>query len=67
LAAAGDLNDLELAARCFGYSSQRHQTQGGVAAAIANADGETSLDLQTVAAVAPVHSCGLCRPLPPAS
>ncbi|MDX6597452.1 MAG: kumamolisin [Gaiellales bacterium] len=47
--------DLELAGRCFGYSPPKvTQTQGdGVAAAIANADGETSLDLQTVAAVAP--------------
>jgi subtilase family serine protease len=48
-------NDLELAGHCFGYSPPKvTQTQGdGVAAAIANADGETSLDLQTVAAVAP--------------
>jgi subtilase family serine protease len=48
-------NDLELAGQCFGYSPPDvTQTQGdGVAAAIANADGETSLDLQTVAAVAP--------------
>jgi subtilase family serine protease len=48
-------NDLELAGQCFGYSPPKvTQTQGdGVAAAIANADGETSLDLQTVAAVAP--------------
>ena len=48
-------NDLELAGQCFGYSPPTvTQTQGdGVAAAIANADGETSLDLQTVAAVAP--------------
>jgi subtilase family serine protease len=47
--------DLELAGQCFGYSPPDvTQTQGdGVAAAIANADGETSLDLQTVAAVAP--------------
>jgi subtilase family serine protease len=48
-------NDLDLAGQCFGYSPPKvTQTQGdGVAAAIANADGETSLDLQTVAAVAP--------------
>jgi subtilase family serine protease len=48
-------NDLELAGQCFGYSPPDvTQTQGdGVGAAIANADGETSLDLQTVAAVAP--------------
>ena len=48
--------DLNLAAQCFGYASPRiAQTQGdGVVTAIANASGETSLDLQTVAAVAPV-------------
>jgi subtilase family serine protease len=48
-------NDLELAGQCFGYSPPNvAQTQGdGVAAAIAHADDETSLDLQTVAAVAP--------------
>jgi len=48
-------NDLELAGQCFGYSPpQVTQTQGdGVATAIDNADGETSLDLQTAAAVAP--------------
>jgi subtilase family serine protease len=48
-------DDLELAGRCFGYSPPDvAQTQGdGVAGAIANADGETSLDLQTAAAVAP--------------
>jgi subtilase family serine protease len=49
------VNDLELAGKCFGYSPPKvAQTQGdGVAAAIANADDETSLDLQTAAAVAP--------------
>jgi kumamolisin len=48
-------NDLKLAGQCFGYAPPNvTQTQGdGVATAIANADGETSLDLQTVAAVAP--------------
>jgi kumamolisin len=48
-------NDLELAGQCFGYSPPRvTQTQGdGVASTIANADDETSLDLQTAAAVAP--------------
>jgi subtilase family serine protease len=48
-------NDHELAGHCFEYSPPNvTQTQGdGVAAAIANADDETSLDLQTVAAVAP--------------
>jgi hypothetical protein len=48
-------NDLGLAGQCFGYSPPKvTQTQGdGVASAIANADGETSLDLQTAAAVAP--------------
>jgi subtilase family serine protease len=48
-------NDLELAGRCLGYSPPDvNQTQGdGVAGAIAHADDETSLDLQTVAGVAP--------------
>jgi len=48
-------NDLTLAGQCFGYSPpQVTQAQGdGVVTAIANADGETSLDLQTAAAVAP--------------
>jgi subtilase family serine protease len=48
-------NDLKLAGQCFGYSPPSiTQTQGdGVATSIAHADGETSLDLQTVAAVAP--------------
>jgi kumamolisin len=47
--------DLELAGQCFGYAPPKvTQTQGdGVAAAIAHADDETSLDLQTAAAVAP--------------
>jgi subtilase family serine protease len=48
-------NDLALAGKCFGYSApQVAQTQGdGVVTAIDNADGETSLDLQTVTSVAP--------------
>ncbi|MCW2522231.1 MAG: hypothetical protein JWO63_566 [Frankiales bacterium] len=48
-------SDLQLAGRCFGYTPPPvDQTQGdGVATAIANADPETSLDLQTAAAVAP--------------
>jgi subtilase family serine protease len=48
-------NDLKLAGQCFGYALPNvTQRQGdGVAAAIAHADDETSLDLQTVAAVAP--------------
>ncbi len=48
-------NDLKLAGQCFGYSPPTvTQTQGdGVATAIAHADDETSLDLQTAAAVAP--------------
>jgi kumamolisin len=47
--------DLKLAGQCFGYSPPRVvQTQGdGVVTVIANAGGETSLDLQTAAAVAP--------------
>ncbi len=47
--------DLKLAGQCFGYSPPSvSQSQGdGVASAIANADDETSLDLQTAAAVAP--------------
>jgi subtilase family serine protease len=48
-------SDLKLAGQCFGYSPpQVSQTQGdGVPTAIAHADDETSLDLQTAAAVAP--------------
>jgi subtilase family serine protease len=46
---------LELAGECLGYTPPRvDQMQGdGVATAIKNADPETSLDLQTAAAVAP--------------
>jgi subtilase family serine protease len=48
-------SDLTLAGQCFGYTPPPvSQTQGdGVATAIKNADEETSLDLQTAAAVAP--------------
>lgn len=48
-------SDLKLAGECFGYTPPRvDQMQGdGVATAIKNADPETSLDLQTSAAVAP--------------
>jgi kumamolisin len=48
-------SDLKLAGECFGYTAPRvDQMQGdGVATAIKNADPETSLDLQTAAAVAP--------------
>jgi Pro-kumamolisin, activation domain/Subtilase family len=48
-------SDLKLAGQCFGYIPPRvSQTQGdGVPVVIAHADGETSLDVQTVAAVAP--------------
>jgi subtilase family serine protease len=56
-------NDLELAGRCFGYTPPTiTQTQGdGVATAIAHADDETSLDLQTVAAVAPTAQVRLVQ------
>ena len=56
-------DDLKLAGECFGFTPPRvEQVQGdGVAAAIANADGETSLDLQTVVAVAPNAGCGSSR------
>ena len=48
-------SDLKLAGECFGYSPpQVDQMQGdGVPTAINNASPETSLDLQTAAAVAP--------------
>jgi subtilase family serine protease len=47
--------DLKLAGECFGYRAPAvRETQGdGVPTAIRSADDETSLDLQTVAAVAP--------------
>ena len=55
--------DLNLAAQCFGYAAPPiAQTQGdGVVAAIAKASGETSLDLQTVAAVAPAAQLRLVQ------
>jgi hypothetical protein len=58
--------DLTLAGQCFGYSPpQVTQTQGdGVVTAIDNADGETSLDLQTVAAVAPGAQVRLVQSTP---
>ena len=48
-------SDLKLAGQCFGYAPPHvQQAQGdGVVSAIRNADAETSLDLQTAAAVAP--------------
>jgi subtilase family serine protease len=55
--------DLNLAAGCFGYAAPSiAQIQGdGVVTAIANASGETSLDLQTVAAVAPAAQLRLAQ------
>jgi subtilase family serine protease len=48
-------SDFGLAGQCFGYSPPHvNQIQGdGIVTAIKNADPETSLDLQTAAAVAP--------------
>jgi kumamolisin len=48
-------SDLQLAGDCFGYSVPTvTQVQGdGVATGISNVDGETSLDVQTAASVAP--------------
>jgi len=59
-------NDLTLAGQCFGYAPpQVTQRQGdGVATAINNADDETSLDLQTVAAVAPAAQVRLVQSTP---
>ena len=56
-------NDLKLAGQCFGYFPPKvTQTQGdGVAAPIGHADDETSLDLQTVAAVAPTAQVRLVQ------
>ena len=59
-------SDLQLAGQCFGYSPPTvAQVQGdGVATAIANADAETSLDLQTAAAVAPNAQVRLVQTTP---
>ena len=59
-------SDLAQAGGCFGYSPpQVTATQGdGVSTAIGNADGETSLDLQTVAAVAPGAQVRLVQSTP---
>jgi subtilase family serine protease len=56
-------NDLALAGQCFGYAPPNiAQTQGdGVATPIGHADDETSLDLQTVAAVAPTAQVRLVQ------
>jgi subtilase family serine protease len=55
--------DLHAAGQCFGFGSvQVQQEQGdGVAVPIANADPETALDLQTVAALAPKASIRLIQ------
>ena len=59
-------SDLQLAGECFGYSAPRvEQMQGdGVPAAISNASPETSLDLQTAAAVAPKAQFRLVQATP---
>jgi subtilase family serine protease len=59
-------SDLKLAGQCFGYSPpQVDQAQGdGVATAIKNASDETSLDLQTAAAVAPQAQFRLVQSTP---
>jgi subtilase family serine protease len=59
-------SDLKLAGQCFGYSAPAvGQRQGdGVATAIANANPETSLDLQTAAAVAPGANFRLVQSTP---
>ncbi len=59
-------SDLKLAGQCFGYSPPRvDQMQGdGIATAIQNADPETSLDLQTAAAVAPQAQFRLVQSTP---
>jgi len=58
--------DLKLAGQCFGYTPPTvSQTQGdGVPVAIAHADDETSLDLQTAAAVAPGAQLRLVQTTP---
>jgi kumamolisin len=59
-------SDLKLAGQCFGYSPpQVDQAQGdGIATAIKNANDETSLDLQTTAAVAPKAQFRLVQSTP---
>jgi subtilase family serine protease len=59
-------SDLKLAGQCFGYAPpQVEQMQGdGVVTAIGNADPETSLDLQTAAAVAPAAQLRLVQSTP---
>ena len=59
-------SDLKLAGQCFGYSPPRvDQVQGdGVATTIQNADPETSLDLETAAAVAPKAQFRLVQSTP---
>jgi subtilase family serine protease len=59
-------SDLKQAGQCFGYSPPPvDQVQGdGVATAIKNADPETSLDLQTAAAVAPKAQFRLVQSTP---
>jgi subtilase family serine protease len=59
-------SDLKLAGQCFGYSPPSvDQVQGdGIATAINNASDETSLDLQTAAAVAPQAQFRLVQSTP---
>jgi len=59
-------SDLKQAGQCFGYTPPAvKQAQGdGVPAAINNADDETSLDVQTVAAVAPGAQLRLVQTTP---
>ena len=59
-------SDLKQAGQCFGYAPPAvNQAQGdGVPAAINNANDETSLDVQTVAAVAPGAQLRLVQTTP---
>jgi kumamolisin len=59
-------SDLKQAGQCFGYTPPAvNQAQGdGVPAAINNADDETSLDVQTVAAVVPGAQLRLVQTTP---
>ncbi|HET6484664.1 MAG TPA: S53 family peptidase [Actinoplanes sp.] len=59
-------SDLKLAGECFGYTAPHvTQVQGdGVPTSIANADDETSLDLQNAAAVAPNAEVRLVQTTP---